>query len=176
MHVHSSLPIAGGERFWISGVDPVCRPSPWPECVRIVWITATDIHQPFLDELTNRAKKAGLDGRIVTRRASMDTLPFDEGSFDIIWAEGSVFIIGLLPALHSWKKFLKPEGYLVFSDCTWFTDSPSEECRDFLNESCPDMPSESGTEEIIRSAGYSVVGSFRLPGCRLVGSVLFSVN
>ena len=106
----------------------------------------------------------------------MDTLPFDEASFDIIWAEGSVFIIGLLPALHSWKRFLKPEGYLVFSDCYWFTDSPSEECRSFLNESCPDMPSESGKEEIIRSAGYSVVGWFRAPGCRLVGSVLFSVN
>jgi SAM-dependent methyltransferase len=126
-------------------------------------ITASDIHQPFLDELTIRAKKAGFDGRIVTRQASMDNLPFDEGSFDIIWAEGSAFIMGLLPALQYWKKFLKPGGYLVFSDCTWFTDSPSEECRNFLGEVCPDMTSERGTEEIIRSAEYSLIGSFRLP-------------
>ena len=142
-----------------SGMQTLALARMCPECL----ITATDIHQPFLDELGKRAHHAGLDGRIVTRRASMDDLPFEEGSFDIIWAEGSVFILGLVPALRSWKKFLKPGGYLVFSDCTWFTDSPSEECRNFLNESCPDMHSESGTEEILRSAGYSVIGSFRLP-------------
>jgi len=142
-----------------SGMQTLALARMCPDCL----ITASDIHQPFLDELTIRAKNAGLDGRIVTRQASMDNLPFDEGSFDIIWAEGSVFIIGLLPALLYWKKYLKSGGYLVFSDCTWFTDSPSVECRNFLNESCPDMPSESGTEEMIRSAGYSLIGSFRLP-------------
>jgi hypothetical protein len=55
-------------------------------------ITASGIHQPFLDELTIRAKNTVLDGSMVTWRASMDDLPFDEGSFDI-WAEGSAFII-----------------------------------------------------------------------------------
>jgi SAM-dependent methyltransferase len=142
---------SGMQTLTLARICPDCR------------ITASDIHQPFLDELTIRAKNAGFDGRIVTRRASMDNLPFDEGSFDIIWAEGSAFIIGLLPALCSWKKFLKPDGYLVFSDCTWFTDFPSEECRNFIHEVCPDMTSEPGTEEIIRSAGYSLIGSFRLP-------------
>jgi SAM-dependent methyltransferase len=142
-----------------SGMQTLTLARICPDCL----ITATDIHQPFLDDLSIRAKNAGLDGRIVTRQASMDNLPFDESSFDIIWAEGSAFIIGLLPALRYWKKFLKPDGYLVFSDCTWFTDFPSEECRNFFSEVCPDMPSESGTEEIIRSAGYSLIGSFRLP-------------
>jgi len=142
-----------------SGMQTLTLARICPDCQ----ITATDIHQPFLDDVTSRAQSAGLDGSIVTRQASMDTLPFDEGSFDIIWAEGSAFIMGLLPALQNWKKFLKPDGYLVFSDLTWFTDSPSEECKNFLNETCPDMPSESGTEELIRSAGYSVIGSFRLP-------------
>jgi ubiquinone/menaquinone biosynthesis C-methylase UbiE len=126
-------------------------------------ITATDIHQPFLDELRIRAKTSGLDERILTHQASMDTLPFEEKSFDIIWSEGSAFIIGLSSALNYWKKFLKPDGFLVFSDCTWFTDLPSEECRDFFDTVCPDMPSESGTEEIVRSAGFTIINSFRLP-------------
>lgn len=141
-----------------SGMQTLTLARICPDCL----ITASDIYQPFLDELTIRAKNAGLDGRIVTQRASMDNLPFDEGSFDIIWAEGSAFIMGILPALRYWKKFLKPDGYLVFSDLIWFTDSPSEECRSFFQEISPDMPSESGTEELIRSAGYSVLGSFRL--------------
>jgi ubiquinone/menaquinone biosynthesis C-methylase UbiE len=142
-----------------SGMQTLTLARICPDCL----ITASDIHQPFLDELTIRAKNAGLDGRIVTCQASMDNLPFDEGSFDVIWAEGSVFIIGLSTALRYWKKFLKTNGYLVFSDCTWFTDFPSGECRNFFNELYPDMTSESGTEEIIRSSGYSVIGSFRLP-------------
>jgi ubiquinone/menaquinone biosynthesis C-methylase UbiE len=142
-----------------SGMQTVTLARICPDCQ----IIASDLHQPFLDKLNNRAKKAGLEGRIVTHQASMDNLPFDEGSFDIIWAEGSSFIIGILPALKYWKRFLKPDGYLVFSDCTWFTDSPSEECKKFFNEISPDMPSVSETEEMIQSEGYSLINSFRLP-------------
>jgi len=29
--------------------------------------------------------------------------------------------MGLFSALNYWKNFLKPDGFLVFSDCTWFT-------------------------------------------------------
>ncbi len=126
-------------------------------------VTATDIYQPFLDAVLTRAKKAGVDNRIVTRQASMDSLPFDAGSFDIVWAEGSSFIIGILPALQTWKKFLKPGGYLVFSDCTWYTDTPSLECKEFFDAISPGMPTESEVEEMIQNEGYSLVGSFRLP-------------
>lgn len=126
-------------------------------------ITASDIHQPFLDELRKRAKIAGLDERISTHRASMDNLPFKEKSFDIIWAEGSAFIIGVSSALRYWKKFLKTEGFLVFSECTWFTDFPSKECREFFDTACPDMPGESDIEEMIRSAGFTLIKTFRLP-------------
>jgi len=142
-----------------SGMQDLTLARICPDCQ----ITATDLHQPFLDDLTRRAQKAGLDGRITTRRASMDNLPFDEKSFDIIWAEGSAFIIGILPALQTWKKFLKPDGYMMISDCTWFTDSPSEECTQFMHEISPDMPTVAQAEEMIRAEGYSLVGSFRLP-------------
>jgi len=142
-----------------SGMQTLALARLCPDCR----ITAIDIHQPFLDDLMHRAKNAGLDKRIVTHRASMDNLPFNEASFDIIWSEGSAFIMGLSPALRCWKRFLHPDGYLVVSDCTWFTDTPSEECRAFLGEECPDMKSVPGTEDLIRSAGYTVISSFRLP-------------
>jgi ubiquinone/menaquinone biosynthesis C-methylase UbiE len=142
-----------------SGMQTLALARLCPECR----ITALDLHQPFLNDLTLRAKKAGLDGRIVIHQGSMDDLPFDEGSFDIIWSEGSSFIMGLPQALRYWKKFLKPDGYLVVSDCAWFTDSPSDECRAFFGEVCPDMKGESGNEEVMRDAGYTVISSFRLP-------------
>ena len=96
-----------------SGMQTLTLARLCPDCM----ITASDIHQPFLNDLTLRATNAGLDGRIVTHQASMDNLPFNEASFDIIWSEGSAFIMGLSLALRYWKKFLKPDGYLVVSDC-----------------------------------------------------------
>jgi ubiquinone/menaquinone biosynthesis C-methylase UbiE len=142
-----------------SGMQTLMLARMWPDCQ----VTASDLHQPFLDDLNARARKAGLHTRIVTHRASMDALPFNEGSFDVIWAEGSAFIIGIGLALKNWKRFLRPDGYMMISDCTWFTDNPSEECRAFFQKISPEMPSVSDVEEMIRSAGYSLIGSFRLP-------------
>ncbi|HOJ97119.1 MAG TPA: class I SAM-dependent methyltransferase [Methanospirillum sp.] len=142
-----------------SGMQDIALARISPDCQ----ITASDVYQPFLNELMSRAKAAGLDKRITTRQASMDDLPFDEKSFDIIWAEGSAFIIGIGTALRKWKKFLKPDGYMMISDCTWFTDSPSDECNKFFQEISPDMPTVSRGEEMIRAEGYSLIGSFRLP-------------
>ena len=92
-------------------------------------IIASDIHQPFLDDVTERAAKAGLEGRITCLRASMDDLLFPAGSFDLIWAEGSAFVMGFHEALSSWKRLLKQGGYLAVSDLFWFTHTPTEECR-----------------------------------------------
>ena len=50
-------------------------------------ITATDIYQPYLDDLMQKAAVMGLADRISTVCASMDDLPFEDGDFDIIWSE-----------------------------------------------------------------------------------------
>lgn len=126
-------------------------------------ITATDIHQPFLDDLNKRAEKAGLEGRITTVRASMDDLPFPDDSFDLIWAEGSVFIIGFSEALSQWKRLLTPQGYVALSDLVWFTDTPTQECRDFFAKEYPAMVHEGEAQRMIRDAGYSILNSLQLP-------------
>jgi ubiquinone/menaquinone biosynthesis C-methylase UbiE len=57
-------------------------------------IIETDVYQSFLDELTIRANKSGLTKNIKIREVSMDDLPYEENSVDIIWSEGSAFIMG----------------------------------------------------------------------------------
>ncbi len=47
-------------------------------------LTGADAHQPYLDELQQRAKAAELDGRIRTRRTDMKALPFEPKSFDLL--------------------------------------------------------------------------------------------
>lgn len=96
-------------------------------------------------------------------RASMDDLPFEVESFDIIWAEGCASIIGIEKAVRYWKTLLKQGGYIMISDIVWFTKTPSDEAREFFAEFHPVMMTEEKGFEIIGNAGLEPVGSFRLP-------------
>ncbi len=142
-----------------SGMQTLALARLCPDCT----ITATDIHQPFLDDLVVRVERAGLESRIKTIRASMDDLPFPDTSFDLIWAEGSVFIIGFKQALHSWKRLLKEGGYMGISDLVWFTDTPSDDSRKFFSEEYPAIMHEREAATLIREAGFEILDTLRLP-------------
>ena len=141
----------GAQTMALARLCPSCR------------ITATDIHQPFLDALEEKIIAGDFSKRVKTLCASMDDLPFEEGSFDIIWAEGCSSIIGIENAVRYWKKFLKQGGYIMISDIFWFTETPSDEAREFFGENHPAMMIEEKGFEIIQKAGLELVGSFRLP-------------
>ena len=57
-------------------------------------ILAVDNHQPFLDALKTRAEATELRATVECRLADMRTLTFPDGSFDLVWAEGSIYIMG----------------------------------------------------------------------------------
>ena len=43
-------------------------------------------------------------------------MDFPDESLDIIWSEGSIWIIGFERGLREWRRFLKPNGFLVVHD------------------------------------------------------------
>jgi len=43
-------------------------------------------------------------------------MDFPNESFDIIWAEGSIHIIGFERGLREWRRFLKPDGFMIVHD------------------------------------------------------------
>lgn len=51
-------------------------------------VVALDLFPDFLDKLTRRAAKEGVADRIHPIVGSMDALPFEKESFDVIWSEG----------------------------------------------------------------------------------------
>jgi len=79
-------------------------------------IVGLDINQHLLDRLTRKIEEAGLSDRVKTVKSSMFDMDFPDGSFDIIWAEGSISIIGFENGLKEWRRFLKPNGFLAVHD------------------------------------------------------------
>jgi len=79
-------------------------------------IIGLDVNQPLLDRLMSKVEKAGLSDRVKTLKCSMFDMDFPDGSFDIIWAEGSLWVIGFQRGLKEWQRFLKPNEFLVVHD------------------------------------------------------------
>jgi ubiquinone/menaquinone biosynthesis C-methylase UbiE len=126
-------------------------------------VTAVDTYRPFLDELRKNAKSEGLDERIETINGSMFELPFTKNSFDIIWSEGAIFVIGFKKGLREWKPLLRRGGYLVVSELTWIRPEMPHEIRIYLEGAYPAIKDIEGNREIISQADYTEVGSFILP-------------
>jgi len=79
-------------------------------------IIGIDINQSLLDKLDRKIEEEGFSGRVKTRKCSLFEIDFPDESFDIIWAEGSIWVIGFEKALKEWRRLLKPNGFLVVHD------------------------------------------------------------
>ncbi|MFB7590974.1 GNAT family N-acetyltransferase [Streptomyces sp. NPDC056169] len=125
-------------------------------------VTAVDTHEPFLAELRESAAARGLDGSIRTLRADMGALPFPDGSFDLVWAESSVFVLGFDRALAEWRRLLAPGGTLVLTECVWTAEEPGPEARAFWEEHYA-LRTVAGNAAAAVGAGYHVLGTVPQP-------------
>ncbi len=126
-------------------------------------IIALDNHQPFLDDLNRRAQAGNMQGRITTTNGSMTAMEFAPESFDLVWSEGAIFIMGFELGLRVFWPLLKPGGTVVVSELAWFTDQPSAEAREFWGEGYPGMSTVPSNLDTIRNIGYELTGHFPLP-------------
>ena len=79
-------------------------------------ILGLDIDRIQLDRLARKIERAGLSDRIKTVECSIFDMDFPRESFDIIWAEGSISVIGFKRGIQEWKRFLKRNGFMVVHD------------------------------------------------------------
>lgn len=126
-------------------------------------VTAIDSHQPFVDELRRRARVAGCADRVRAMRESMESLPFSPQSFDLVWAEGSIYIIGFERGLVSWLPLLRPGGYIAASELTWLVDDPPEQVRTFWAGAYPGVTSLQQNRALVERSGYERIAEFILP-------------
>ncbi|GAB2491005.1 class I SAM-dependent methyltransferase [Alkalibacterium psychrotolerans] len=126
-------------------------------------IVAVDNHQPFLDSLNNKIKARGLEDRVTTVCASMDQLPFDEDSFDLIWSEGAIYIMGFENGLKDWRRYLKPGGIIACSEICWLSDSRPKALQKFWDESYDEMATVEEKLAVIKRSGFITLSHFLLP-------------
>jgi len=105
-------------------------------------IIGIDIDQSLLNNLNRKIEDEGFSGRVRTMKCSLFEIDLPDESFDIIWAEGSIWIIGFEKGLKEWRRLLKSNGFLVVHD----------EIKTVSNEL-----------KKISSCGYKLIDHFSLP-------------
>ena len=126
-------------------------------------IDAVDNHQPFLEQLKKKAAEEGVSEKITVVNGDMAALNYEDGSFDLIWSEGAIFVIGFEKGLLEWRRLLKGKGYLVVSELSWLKPDPPEEVRKFFVEGYPAIKTISENLEAIKKSGYREINHFVLP-------------
>jgi SAM-dependent methyltransferase len=126
-------------------------------------IVAVDDHPPFVEELSRHARALGLADRLEARVGDMRQLDFAPGSFDVVWSEGAIYIVGFEEGLRAWRPLLAPGGHVAVTEACWMRPDPPPECAAFWAEEYPairDVPSRLAT---IEACAYETVGHFALP-------------
>jgi len=127
-------------------------------------IIALDLFEPFLDKAYERAEREEVpEERLVFKHGDMEALPFGPESFDLIWSEGAIYLLGFERGLKLWRPFVKPGGHVVVSECSWLTEKPSPEVRHFWDEAYPGMGTAAANSAAARHAGYEVAATYVLP-------------
>lgn len=127
-----------------------------------VRITAVEIHAPFAERIAERARESGFADRVRAECGDMAKIDVAVESIDLIWAEGSIYVVGMERALAMWRRWLRPGGCVAFSDFVQWTGNLSREARAFWGVEYPDMASEDAIRSRAEAAGYRVVSSFRM--------------
>lgn len=123
-------------------------------------VTAIDTHEPFLEQLRRTAAQRGL--RVTAENRSMTDLPHPDASFDLIWAEGSAYLMGFDEALSTWRRLLAPGGVLVVTECGWTALDPAPRARAFWDAVHP-LRTAAQTATAAMRAGYTVMATYLLP-------------
>jgi len=125
-------------------------------------VLALDLIPDMIARVKARAESAGVSDRLVTLQQDMKEMAFPESSFDVIWSEGAIYILGFEAGLKKIKEFVKPDGYVAVSEAVWLKSNPPPEVVGFWRE-YPEIDTLAVKVNVIKRIGYQIVGHFIFP-------------
>ena len=93
----------------------------------------------------------------------MFSLPFLSERFDVIWAEGAIYITGFERGLEEWRRCLRPGGYVAATHLSWLTSEIPDEPREFWSRNYPAMRAVEENARIATRCGFELLECFTLP-------------
>ncbi len=126
-------------------------------------LIAVDNHPPFVHELNRQAQGLGLADRLEAHVGDMRQLDFAPGSFDLIWSEGAICIMGFEAGLRDWRRLLMPGGHMAVTEVCWTKLNPPPDCASFWAQEYPAIRDAPALLAVIGDCGYEMVGHFALP-------------
>lgn len=126
-------------------------------------VHAVDSYEPFLTELMQRAKEAGLADLVQTHRMDMKDVAAVFHNTDLLWSEGAAYNIGFPNALTTWASAMNPGGFAAVSELSWLREQVPDPVREFFISGYPDMRSVQQNIDVAEGAGYRVLATHTLP-------------
>lgn len=141
------------------------RGSPTLELARLTEgrIVGLDIDGDALAELARRIRERQLTGRVRLVRGRMEAMPFAPHAFDVVWAEGSTWVMGFEAALDGWSRYLVPGGGLVVHEMAWLRPEPPGEIVDYWRTRCPGIQTVPDYLAAAVRHGYDILAWRALP-------------
>lgn len=124
---------------------------------------AVDSHPPFIAVLNREAQRLGIADRVEARVGDMRRLELPSDSFDLIWCEGAVAIMGVEAALRDWRRLLGPGGHFAMTEVCWTKPGAPPDCVAFWAKEYPAIRDPPTLLATIRACGYETVNHFTLP-------------
>jgi ubiquinone/menaquinone biosynthesis C-methylase UbiE len=125
-------------------------------------IIGIDKHKIFLDKFKSTYSKQADYNKVTLKIGDMNDIQEEPESFDLIWAEGSIYIMGFENGLQNWKKFIKTNGYLVVSEISWMKDEIPEELKEYWTATYKEIDTIENKLEKIKKNGYEIIDHFSL--------------
>jgi len=142
-----------------SGASTLALAEALPEAT----IVGIDIHPAFVESLTAEAERRGLSGRVSGRVGDMGALPDPDAAYDLIWAEGSAYLLTFEGALAAWRPLLPAGGVMALSEISWLTDAPSAEAIRYWKSVYPPIGGIVENRARAAAAGFDVLFAEPLP-------------
>lgn len=125
-------------------------------------VVAVDLLPTMITRVTQAAQDAGFADRLQAVQADMHHLTFEPASFDVIWSEGAIYLMGFEKGLATIQEFVKPGGYVAVSEAVWLEPDLPQEVVEFWRQ-YPEMDTVAAKLQIVSALGYQSIGHFILP-------------
>lgn len=128
-------------------------------------IIAIDTNQDYIRHLNQKATALGIAQQVQGVVMSVHEMQFPTGQFDVIWAEGSIYLTGFDTALEEWKKYLRPEGLLIANDLCWKEKLVSSQYIKRIEEVFGPLQYYKEKGRSVTGKGFALVEEFVQPNC-----------